>query len=90
MRGPWVFGRFGRIWSVSNISVVGPSLNPALNLLAVPFADERLGRGGAGLGAASTTVATETFACLPMLTARGGAGVDRRLITTLAKTEPQP
>lgn len=78
--------QLGRIWSVTRISVVGLLLNPALNLLAIPWGFERLELGGGGFGAASTTVATETFACVLMLAALGRDGVDRRLIRTLAMT----
>lgn len=78
--------QLGRIWSVTRISIVGLLLNPALNLLAIPWGMEHVGVGGGGLGAATTTVATETFACALMLAALGRDGVDRRLIRTLAMT----
>lgn len=78
--------QLGRIWSVTRISVVGLVLNPALNLLAIPWGFRAFGAGGGGLAAATTTVATETLACALMLAALGRDGVDRRLIRTLAET----
>lgn len=78
--------QLGRIWSVTKISVVGLLLNPALNLLAIPWGFSHLGPGGGGLAAATSTVGTEVLACALMLLALGRDGVDRRLIRTLAMT----
>lgn len=78
--------QLGRIWTVTQISLVGLALNPLGNFVLIPYGLARWGEGGAGVAAAITTVATEGFAVLLTLRALGREGVDRQLFSTLGKT----
>jgi len=71
---------------VTAISLSGLVVNAALNWLLIPAAWSALGRGGAGVGAASALVVTETFVTIVMLVLLGRRAFDRRSVTTLAKT----
>ncbi len=77
--------QLGQIWRVAIISLVGLVLNPALNLaLIVPFW-QRLGDGGAGIAAATTTVLTELLVATLLFLALGRAGWDRALASLLLR-----
>jgi len=78
--------RLERGWAVTAISLCGLAVNAALNWLLIPAAWSALGRGGAGVGAASALVVTETFVTTVMLVLLGRRAFDRRSVMTLAKT----
>lgn len=77
--------RLERGWTVTFISLGGLALNPTLNLILIPYAQGRLGPGGAGVGAASSMILTETYVTTVMLFLVGRRAFDRRSLTMLGK-----
>lgn len=78
--------RLERGWAVTAISLSGLGANALLNFFLIPACWEAFGRGGAGIGAASTLVTTEAAVTALMLIFLGGRAFDRRSVMTLGKT----
>jgi len=81
-----VLVRLERGWAVSGVTISGMLLSPLLNLWLVPRGMRLLGPGGAGAGAATALVLTELYAAAALAWLIGRRGVDRRLVSTLART----
>ncbi len=79
-------GMVGRGWTVTAISVGALFVNPAVNCLSIPYFSQRLGPGGAGVGAAITLVTGEALVTFALCAVVGRASVDRRLVLALAKS----
>ncbi|MGA9525602.1 MAG: flippase [Myxococcaceae bacterium] len=76
----------GRAWTVTWISVSALGVNVVLNLLFIAPGLALFGPGGAGTGAAIATIGTEGATCVLMLSVIGRRALDRRVISTLART----
>jgi O-antigen/teichoic acid export membrane protein len=77
--------QLGRIWRVTAISLLGLVLNPALNAALIVPVWRALGDGGAGIAAASTTVATELVVAVALFLALGRASWERALTLLLLR-----
>ncbi|HXY29197.1 MAG TPA: flippase [Gemmatimonadaceae bacterium] len=78
--------RLERGWAVTWVSIVGMFVSATLNLWLVPRCWAAFGRGGAGIGAATTLIITELLTTATMLWLLGRRMVDRRLTTVVLKT----
>ncbi len=78
--------RLERGWAVTWISVAGMIASPLLNLVLIPMGLRQFGRGGAGVGAATSLVISELATTVAMTWLLGGLAFDRRGVTTVAKT----
>lgn len=76
----------GRAWTVTWVCLGGLVVNPALNLWLIPWAQRRWGEGGAGVGAAFATVATEGLILLALAISVGKLLLDRRLVAAVGKS----
>lgn len=75
-----------RSWSVTLISLSRLALQPLLMWIVVPFAREKWGPGGAGLGDAFVFTFLEFYVATAFLITLGRKALDARLLGTLAKS----
>lgn len=75
----------GRSWTVTAVCLGGLALNAGLNAALIRPVLAAWGPGGAGVGAALATVATETFTCAMFLRLIGSNVVDARLVSTAVR-----
>ena len=75
----------GRSWTVTAICLGGLAVNALLNASLIRPMLTALGPGGAGVGSALATCATEAFTCGMFVFAIGRKLLDARLVSTLAK-----
>ncbi len=75
-----------RAWTVTWISLAALGVNVVLNLLMISPGLALLGPGGAGAGAALATIGTEAATCVLMLIVIGRRALDRRVVSTVART----
>lgn len=75
----------GRSWKVTCICLGGLVINGGLNALLIRPTWTWLGPGGAGVGAALATIATETFTCALFVAAIGRRLLDARLVSTVVR-----
>ena len=78
--------RIERGWAVTWIAVAGMIASPLLNVVLIPMGLRHVGRGGAGVGAATALVFTELATTVAMTWLLGGLAFDRRGVTAVAKT----
>lgn len=79
--------QLGKIWTVTKVSAVGLIVNPVCNYFFIPMFYERFGPGGAGFGAAATTIAVETsVTTLLFLGLDAPRSAQIRLVTVLLRT----
>lgn len=81
-----VLVRQERGWAVGWVMMSAMLLSPVLNLWLVPHAMRALGPGGAGVGAASALVITESYTAAAMAWLVGRPGIDRRLARVVMRT----
>lgn len=73
----------GRGWTVTVVSLVGMVVNPAANLLLVPYCLRTLGEGGAGVGAAVAMILTEVVSIAAFYIYIGRVAFDRRNVKVI-------
>ena len=79
--------QLNQIWTVTKISAIGLVLNPVLNYLSIPYFFEKFGPGGAGFGAAATTIVVEaSVTSLLFLSLESPRSARIRLVTVLVRT----
>jgi hypothetical protein len=74
-----------RAWGVARVQIAGLVLNPALNLILVPWASHRFGPGGAGAGAATALLLTEASVGIALTTMVGRRAFDRASAASIGK-----
>jgi O-antigen/teichoic acid export membrane protein len=75
-----------RAWVVTWTSIAGVVVDPLLNALLVPRTLGWLGTGGGGVGCAVAHLVCETATALLLLGFVGRAGLDRPLLSRIART----
>ncbi len=75
----------GRAWAVTTVSFGALILSLGLNALLIPCAMRRLGRGGAGAGAAIVVVATELSVVVAFVVLVGARAFDRAAVSSIAR-----
>lgn len=74
-----------RAWTVAKISLAALVMNPALDLVLVPWGMRALGPGGAGVGAAIALLVTEACVMIALTAAVGREAWSRRSALAIGK-----
>jgi len=74
----------GRGWTVTGVSILGMCVNPAANVLLVPYCLRTFGEGGAGIGASIAMIVTEVASILAFYMYIGRLAFDRRNVKVIA------
>jgi O-antigen/teichoic acid export membrane protein len=84
--GTTILIRLGRGWTATRVSLAGLALNAALNWFLIPLGLRTFGQGGAGVGAASALVLSESFVTVFITCLVVRRAFDRRNLIMIAKT----
>lgn len=74
----------GRGWTVTAVSLLGMCVNPAANVLLVPYCLRTFGEGGAGIGASIAMIVTEVVSIGAFYMYIGQLAFDRRNVKVIA------